>query len=297
MDFVHCILWWEQQWVRWSGRQEIRWLCPPHRSLSPRRPSDAAAPLLSICSLPSRYLPLGSRVETCVFTYSLDCTVEFIVTVWLWKLQYATSRLEAGGVLSVPSSFPLSRSRSRLNTVAVILMRCLLLLPRGWGYRHQCGRHRRWQIWNADNMQFERKRIHATFIQIFWTGLIWIEFSSKNIFCQNKHTASCKTSRASIKMKTHHTTLLQYAMLYSPCQMFLAASIKVVSDVVSSFLTQAVTSSSICLDVSGIQSGRRPDGVLRRPHTRGPPHRARPRLREPFPGEEVLLHHPLMTCR
>lgn len=51
------------------------------------------------------------------------------------------------------------------------------------------------------------------------------------------------------------------------------------------------------LSPSGLQSGRRPDGVLRRTHTRGSPHHARPRLWEPFPGEEVLLQHPLMTSR
>lgn len=49
-------------------------------------------------------------------------------------------------------------------------------------------------------------------------------------------------------------------------------------------------------NISGIQSRRRPDGILRGAHTRGPPHRARARLREPLPGEEVLLHHPLMSC-
>jgi len=53
----------------------------------------------------------------------------------------------------------------------------------------------------------------------------------------------------------------------------------------------------LCLNISGLQSGCRPDGVLRRSHTRGPPHHTRPRLREPFPGEEVLLQHPLMSCR
>lgn len=51
------------------------------------------------------------------------------------------------------------------------------------------------------------------------------------------------------------------------------------------------------LPPSGFQSGRGPDGVLRRTHTRGSPHHARPRLWEPIPGEEVLLQHPLMTCR
>lgn len=82
-DQSGAILLWEQQWVRWSGRQEIRWLCPPHRSLSPRQPSDAAAPLLSICRLPSRNLPLNSQLRTCIHIQS-DCTIKFMVTVRLF---------------------------------------------------------------------------------------------------------------------------------------------------------------------------------------------------------------------
>lgn len=54
---------------------------------------------------------------------------------------------------------------------------------------------------------------------------------------------------------------------------------------------------SLYIHTPGLQSSCRPDGVLRRPHTRGPPHRSRPRLREPVPGEEVLLQHPLMSHR
>lgn len=49
------------------------------------------------------------------------------------------------------------------------------------------------------------------------------------------------------------------------------------------------------LNLAGLQSCRRPDGVLRRAHTRGPPHHAAAGLWEPLPGEEVLLHHPLMS--
>lgn len=53
--------------------------------------------------------------------------------------------------------------------------------------------------------------------------------------------------------------------------------------------------SSSHLNFAGLQSRRRPDGVLRRAHTRGPPHHAAAGLWEPLPGEEVLLHHPLMS--
>lgn len=53
----------------------------------------------------------------------------------------------------------------------------------------------------------------------------------------------------------------------------------------------------LCLTISGFQSSRRPDGVLWRTHTRRSPHHARARLWEPVPGEEVLLHHSLMTWR
>lgn len=49
------------------------------------------------------------------------------------------------------------------------------------------------------------------------------------------------------------------------------------------------------LDPAGLQSRRRPDGILRRAHTRGPAHHATAGLWEPLPGEEVLLHHPLMS--
>lgn len=79
MDFMHSALSWEQQWARWNGRTEIRWFCPPRRSLSPRCPSDTAAPLLSIWGL-SSHNPLLSAPEWKP-TYSL--TVQFLVTVWV----------------------------------------------------------------------------------------------------------------------------------------------------------------------------------------------------------------------
>jgi len=104
MDSAHCILLWEQQWVRWSSRQEIRWLRPPCRSLSPHHPCVAAAPLLSICCLPSCNLPLSSQVEACICMQS-GCTVKLVVIVWLWKKQYATFHLIGRSALLVSSLF------------------------------------------------------------------------------------------------------------------------------------------------------------------------------------------------
>lgn len=143
-----AILLWEQQWVRWSGRQEIRWLCPPHRSLSPRQPSDAAAPLLSICCLPSRNLPLNSQLKTCIHIQS-DCTIKFMVTVRLffffsfhlpWKMSHASC---------YACWSPTLRPVSYLDELS---------RPGSWGSGngHRCSRYRRWQIGNIGNMQVER---------------------------------------------------------------------------------------------------------------------------------------------
>lgn len=56
----------------------------------------------------------------------------------------------------------------------------------------------------------------------------------------------------------------------------------------------AMTCACVCvLHPLGVKGGGRPDGVLRCPHTGGPTHCAGARLREPLPGEEVLLCHPV----
>lgn len=155
MDLVHCALLWERQWVRWSGRQEIRWLCPPRGSLSPRRGSDAAAPLLSICSLPSHYLPLSSGVETCIRAQS-DSTVGFALTVWLWKLHPWHMRLHAPRQEVSCQSRPPVLWTGQGPTLAPVSHpdELSLSLASSCGFRHHYGRHRRWQIANSVNTQF-----------------------------------------------------------------------------------------------------------------------------------------------
>lgn len=146
MDFVRCVLLWEQRWVRWSGRQEIRWRRPPCRSPSPRLPSDAAAPLLSTCGLPSRNLPLSSRVETYTRTQS-GPTVKFIVTVWLWKIRDATFwPWGRNCVVSPNTTLPAGQGPA----LAPVSHLDELPLPVAWGW----GNHRHWRRGNTDNMQF-----------------------------------------------------------------------------------------------------------------------------------------------
>lgn len=136
--------------------------------------------------------PLGSWVETYIPMQS-GLTVKFIVTVWLWKMQRTTFRLEAESVLLVPSSFSLSWSMSRLTPVNHP-DELSLLIARGWGNRHQCNRWRHWRN-RTQTRKKEPCNIHPDFGR-----LIWCMFSYENIFSEKEHTAGCRPAWASVQV-------------------------------------------------------------------------------------------------
>lgn len=150
MNFVRRILLWEQRWVRWSGREEIRWLCPPRRSLRPRRPSDAAASLLSISGLPSRNLPHSSRAKTYIHMQSvLYCKIYS----HCWTLKHTICVMPWGRKCVVrPILLSPSAGKGLALTPVSHLDEPSLLVAWGWGNGHQCSRHRCWRTTDTDNM-------------------------------------------------------------------------------------------------------------------------------------------------
>lgn len=85
--------WWEQQRLRWSVSEEIRWLRPPCRSPRPRRCSEAAASLLPSQSPPAEYKLTVLLNTICCLPWGRKCIISPAPTY----------------------TFPLGRWRSRLD--------------------------------------------------------------------------------------------------------------------------------------------------------------------------------------
>lgn len=143
MDLLCCTLLWEQQWVRWSGMEEIRWLCPPRRSLSPRWPCEAAAPLRSP-PITSHSPPQSKPIFTCSLAVTED--LQSLLFYFFsntkcfgpWDVKWVVSSPQLAKILPLT---PVSHLQELSPPVA-----------RGWGNTHQHRRHGR--LWRVGNTQY-----------------------------------------------------------------------------------------------------------------------------------------------